>query len=68
MLHSLETSSKRAVLNFKLGEQQTFFCIRPPPELLPVLGMLEWYMTLTLEAALLCSSRAGHSFQLTIIN
>ena len=30
-----------------------FFCIRPPPELLPVLGPLERYMTPTLDAALL---------------
>ena len=36
-----------------------FFCIRPPPELLPVLGPLERYMTPTLDAALLYSSRAG---------
>ena len=35
-----------------------FFCFRPPPELLPVLGPLEWYMTPTLDASLLCSSRA----------
>ena len=27
-----------------------FFCIRPPPELLPVLGLLERYMTPTLDA------------------
>ena len=37
----------------------TFFSIRPPPELLPVLGPLERYMTPALYAALLCSSRAG---------
>ena len=38
-----------------------FFCfsIHPPPELLPVLGPLELYMTPTLDVALLCSSRAG---------
>ena len=36
-----------------------FFCIRPPPEWLPVLGPLEHYMTPTLDAALLCGSRAG---------
>ena len=36
-----------------------FFSIRLSPELLPVLGPLEWYMMLTLDAALLCSSRAG---------
>ena len=37
----------------------SFFCIRPPPELLPVLGLLDRYMTPTLDAALLCSSRAS---------
>ena len=36
-----------------------FFCIPPPPGLLPVLGLLEWYMTPTLDSALLISSRAG---------
>ena len=36
-----------------------FFFIPPPPELLPVLGPLEWYVTPTLIAALLCSSRTG---------
>ena len=36
-----------------------FFCIRPPPGLLPVLGPLECYMTPTLDAALLISSRVG---------
>ena len=36
-----------------------FFCIHPPPELLPVLGPLERYMTPTLDVALLISSRAG---------
>ena len=43
------------------GRQQkkTFFCIRPPLELLPVLGLLKRYMTPTLDAALLYSSRAG---------
>ena len=35
------------------------FSIRPPPELLPVMGPLERYITPILEAALLCSSRAG---------
>ena len=29
-----------------------FFIIRPPPELLPVLGPLEWYMTPTLDSIL----------------
>ena len=33
-----------------------FFSYLPPPGLLPVLGLLEWYMTPTLDAALLCSS------------
>ena len=36
-----------------------FFSIRPPPGLLPVLGPLERYMTPTLDAALLISSKAG---------
>ena len=36
-----------------------FFIIRPPPELLPVLGPLEQYVMPTLNTALLCSSRAG---------
>ena len=36
-----------------------FFSIRPPPGLLPVSGLLEQYMTPTLDSALLCSSRAG---------
>ena len=36
-----------------------FFSIRFPPKLLPVLGLLEQYMTPTLDAALLFSSRAG---------
>ena len=35
-----------------------FFCIRPSPGLLPVLGPVELYMTPTLEVALLSSSRA----------
>ena len=36
----------------------TFFIIvHPPPELLPVLGPLERYVTPTLDTALLCSSR-----------
>ena len=37
----------------------SFFSIRPSPGLLPVLGPLERYMTPTLDAALLSSSRAG---------
>ena len=41
------------------GKPFFFFCIRPPLGLLPVLGPLEWYVTPTLEAALLISSRAG---------
>ena len=36
-----------------------FFSIRPPLGLPPVLGPLEQYMTLTLDSALLISSRAG---------
>ena len=36
-----------------------FHSIRPPSGLLPVLGLLERYMTPTLDAALLYSSRVG---------
>ena len=36
-----------------------FLSIRPSPELLPVLGPLERYVTLTLDVALICNSRAG---------
>ena len=36
-----------------------FFSFRPPPGLLPVLGPLERYVTPTLDAALLITSRAG---------
>ena len=36
-----------------------FFGICPPPGLLTVLGPCEGYMTPTLDAALLVSSRAG---------
>ena len=42
-----------------------FFCICLPPGLLPVLGPREWYMTHTLDSALLCSSRAGTDLGLT---
>ena len=35
------------------------FGIRPAPGLLPVLGQCERYMTPTLDAALLISSRGG---------
>ena len=47
--------SKNKHLNYSRGVSlvELFFCIRPPPELLPVLGLLEQYMTPTLEAALL---------------
>ena len=31
----------------------SFFCIHPPPELLPVLGPLERYMTPTFDTALI---------------
>ena len=34
-----------------------FVCVHPPLELLPLLGPLEQYVTPTLDAALLCSSR-----------
>ena len=42
------------------------FFMRPPPELLPVLGPLERYMTPTLDAALLYSSRAGSDLGQTL--
>ena len=42
-----------------------FFLFRPSPGLLPVLGPLERYMTPTLDAALLISSRAGTDLGLT---
>ena len=41
------------------GKGQGLDFLLPPPELLPVLGLLERYMTPTLDAALLYSSRAG---------
>ena len=41
------------------GSFQFFFRIHPPPGLLTLLGPLEWYMTLTLDSALLISSRTG---------
>ena len=47
-------------------EDGDFFCIHPPPELLHVLGPLERYMTPTLDAALLCSSRAGSDLGQTL--
>ena len=40
---------------FKFG----FFSIRPPTGLLPVLGLLERYLTTTHDSALLISSRVG---------
>ena len=43
-----------------------FFCIHPPPELIPVLGPLEQYMTPTLDAALLYSSRVGSDLGQTL--
>ena len=35
---------------------RVFFSIRPPPGLLPVLGLLKWYMTPIFDAALLYTS------------
>ena len=43
-----------------------FFCVHPPPELLPVLGPLEWYMKPKLGAALLDSSRADSDLGRTL--
>ena len=42
-----------------LVDSSYFFCTCPPPELLPMLGPLEWYMMPTLDVALLCSSRVA---------
>ena len=44
----------------------TFFCIRPSPGLLPVLGPLEQYMKPTLDAALLSSCLRHVSLTLEI--
>ena len=44
-----------------------FFCIRSSPGLLPVLGPLERYMTPTLDAALLSSSREGADLGRTLV-
>ena len=52
-LHSVKLTS------LKIISLKRFFCIRPPLGLLPVLGPLERYVTPTLDAALLVSSRAG---------
>ena len=52
--------------NLKKCGFQGVFCIRPPPGLLPVLGPLEQYMMPTLDAALLCSSRAGSHLDCTL--
>ena len=48
-----------AVDHIKHIQGIAFFCIYPPPGLLPVLGPLERYMMPTLDLALLMSSRAG---------
>ena len=45
--------------SFGLNIGLKFFSICSPPGLLPVLWPREWYMTPTLDSALLCSSRAG---------
>ena len=53
--------STAAVLKHFFVKCSCFFCffgICPPPGVLPVLGPCEPYMTLTLDAALLISSRA----------
>ena len=42
-----------AIANFILELDSSAFFIRPPPELLPVLGPLEQYMMPTLDMALL---------------
>ena len=58
---ALSLSVSLSVLQFALFSHQLcllFFSIGPPLGLLPVLGPLEWYMTPTLDSALLISSRA----------
>ena len=44
------------------------FYVHPPQELIPVLGPLERCVTPTLDAALLCSSRAGSDLDCITIN
>ena len=50
---------KKCKNKFQIQAFFYFFIIRLPPELLPVLGLLEWLRDVTLGVALLCSSRAG---------
>ena len=54
-----EPFANQPLFDHLLSGRAPFFSIRPPPELLPVLGPQEQYMTPTLDAALLYSSRAG---------
>ena len=58
-LGSLEEAPSVASESQVQVTKQGFLSICPPPELLPVLGLLEQYMTPTLDAAVQCSSRAG---------
>ena len=50
---------------FRLTTSIVFY-ICPRPGLFPVLGPLEWYMTPTLDLALLCSSKAGSDLGRTL--
>ena len=53
---SLNLADLYHIRSFKF---EIMWLFRLPPGLLPVLGSLEWYMTPTLDAALLSSSREG---------
>ena len=44
-------------IELRFPDQDFFWGICPPPGLLPVLGPCEWYLTPTLDAALLISAR-----------
>ena len=55
-----ESAFNQTLIKLYFSSSKAFFCIRPSLELLPVLGLLEQYMTPTLDTALLCSSRAGY--------
>ena len=60
-MYPVELHDTAAMVITMQGSLLLFFWIRLPPRLLPVLGPLERYMTPTLDAALLISSRAGAS-------
>ena len=52
---------------FQFSVFNLIFFIHLPPELLPVLGPLERYMTLTLDTALQYNSRAGSDLGQTLV-